>query len=109
MLIKVDKAKRVRGPFSFTCFPIPAPFAGRDVSDRREGEDDVFVNVSPYIESAPEKPKEAFCEGNVPQYRPLRTRRVENNGSRAVLPERRTAANPIMSESSPRSAGRKDI
>lgn len=61
MLIKVDKAKRVRGPFSFTCFPIPAPFAGRDVSDRREGEDDVFVNVSPYIESAPEKPKEAFC------------------------------------------------
>ena len=56
MLIKVDKAKRVRGPFSFTCFPIPAPFAGRDVSDRREGEDDVFVNVSPYIESAPEKP-----------------------------------------------------
>ena len=103
MLIKVDKAKRVRGPFSFTCFPIPAPFAGRDVSDRREGEDDVFVNVSPYIESAPEKPKEAFCEGNVPQYR------VENNGSRAVLPERRTAANPIMSESSPRSAGRKYI
>ena len=109
MLIKVDKAKRVRGPFSFTCFPIPAPFAGRDVSDRREGEDDVFVNVSPKIESAHEKPKEAICEENETQYRTLRTMRLENNGSRAVLPERRTAANPIMSESSPRSAGRKYI
>lgn len=80
MLIKVDKAKRVRGPFSFTCFPIPAPFAGRDVSDRREGEDDVFVNVSPYIESAPEKPKEAFAKGmcrNIVLYGPGELKTME--------------------------------
>lgn len=50
------------------------------MSDRREGEDDVFVNVSPYIESAPEKPKEAFAKGmcrNIVLYGPGELKTME--------------------------------